>query len=297
MSLPLALGPARPVPLSAINPVAQLSAIAVVTVVLLVSADLVTPAVVLAAEVALLPAAGLTAPGEVFRRTWPILLSAAGVAWVNVAFGALDGAEAWLAGATWGLRVVALALPGVLLVASTDPVRLADALTTHWRVPERFAYGALAALRLVPLLATEWETIRLARRARGVDAGFSPVAQARLFGGTAFALLGDPARHPPGHGDGRPRLRLGDPAHQRPRLDPAPAGRRLRDRRRRGLRHRGRRQRADRGLVAALPRLTGSDRRRALRSGPWRRRGPRPGTSRCCVASTWARRGRWTCRG
>jgi energy-coupling factor transport system permease protein len=189
MSLPLALGPARPVPLSAINPVAQLSAIAVVTVVLLVSADLVTPAVVLAAEVALLPAAGLTAPGEVFRRTWPILLSAAGVAWVNVAFGALDGAEAWLAGATWGLRVVALALPGVLLVASTDPVRLADALTTHWRVPERFAYGALAALRLVPLLATEWETIRLARRARGVDAGFNPVAQARLFGGTAFALL------------------------------------------------------------------------------------------------------------
>jgi energy-coupling factor transport system permease protein len=189
MSLPLALGPARPVPLSAINPVAQLSAIAVLTAVLLVSGDLVTPVVVLAAELALLPAAGLTTPAAVLRRTWPLLLSAAGVAWVNVAFGALDGPAAWLSGATWGLRVIALALPGILLVAATDPVRLADALTLHWRLPDRFAYGALAALRLVPLLATEWETIRLARRARGVEAGINPVAQLRLAGGTAFALL------------------------------------------------------------------------------------------------------------
>ena len=189
MSAPLALGPARPVPLSAINPVALLGAIAIVTVVLLVSGDLVTPAVVLAAEITLLPAAGLTSPGEVLRRTWPLLMSAAGVAWVNVAFGALNGGAAWLSGATWGLRVLALALPGVLLVASTDPVRLADALTIHWRLPTRFAYGALAALRLVPLLATEWETIRLARRARGMDAGRNPVARARLFGSTAFALL------------------------------------------------------------------------------------------------------------
>jgi energy-coupling factor transport system permease protein len=189
VTTPLTLGPARPVPLSAVNPVAQLTAIAVLTVVLLVSGDLVTPAVVLTAELALLPAAGLGTPGAVLRRTWPLLLSAAGVAWVNVAFGALSGAEAWLSGATWGLRVIALALPGVLLVASTDPVRLADALTLHWRVSTRFAYGALAALRLVPLLATEWETIRLARRARGVDAGANPAAAVRLVAGTAFALL------------------------------------------------------------------------------------------------------------
>jgi energy-coupling factor transport system permease protein len=177
------------VPLSAINPVAQLSAIAVVTVVLLVSGDLLTPALVLAAELALLPAAGLGRPVDLLRRTWPLLLSAAGVAWVNVAFGADGRPDAWLDGAALAVRVIALALPGVLVFASTDPVRLADALTTHWRLPARFAYGALAALRLVPLLATEWETIRLARRARGVDGGGNPVAHARLFAGTGFALL------------------------------------------------------------------------------------------------------------
>jgi energy-coupling factor transport system permease protein len=189
VSAPLSLGPARPVPLSAVNPVAQLSAILVVTVVLLVSGGLVTPLVVLAAELALLPAVGLTRPGDLLRRTWPLLVSAAGVAWVNVAFGSLDGAAAWQSGAGWAVRVIALALPGILLVASTDPVRLADALTLHWRLSTRFAYGSLAALRLVPLLAAEWETIRLARRARGVDAGRNPVAQVRLLAGTAFALL------------------------------------------------------------------------------------------------------------
>jgi energy-coupling factor transport system permease protein len=187
MTFPLALGPVRPVPLSAINPVAQLAAIGALLPVLLVSGDLVTPSVVLAAELCLLPAAGLATPRAFLARTWPLLLGAAGVAWVNVAFG--DDGSGWLSALGLAVRVLALALPGVLLVASTDPVRLADALTVHWRVSSRFAYGALAALRLVPLLATEWQTIRLARRARGVEAGRNPVAQLRLFAGTAFALL------------------------------------------------------------------------------------------------------------
>jgi energy-coupling factor transport system permease protein len=187
MTTPLMLGPVRPVPLSAINPVAQLSAILVVLPVLLVSGDLLTPLLLLAAELCLFPAAGLTTPRAVLARTWPLLLGAAGVAWVNVLFG--DDGNGWLDGAAVAVRVLALALPGVLLVASTDPVRLADALTVHWRVSTRFAYGALAALRLVPLLATEWQTIRLARRARGVAAGRNPVAAVRLFAGTAFALL------------------------------------------------------------------------------------------------------------
>jgi energy-coupling factor transport system permease protein len=187
MTLPLALGPARPVPLSEINPVAQLTGILVLLPVLLVSGDLVTPSVVLAAELCLLPAAGLAAPRALLARTWPLLLGAAGVAWVNVAFG--DDGSGWVSAVGLAVRVLALALPGILLVSSTDPVRLADALTLHWRVSTRFAYGALAALRLVPLLATEWQTIRLARRARGMEAGRDPLAHLRLFAGTAFALL------------------------------------------------------------------------------------------------------------
>jgi energy-coupling factor transport system permease protein len=68
-------------------------------------------------------------------------------------------------------------------------VRLADALTIHWRMSPRFAYGALAALRLVPLLVTEFESVRLAQRTRGVEAGRNPVARVRMLAGIGFILL------------------------------------------------------------------------------------------------------------
>jgi energy-coupling factor transport system permease protein len=182
----LSLGPAPDVALSRINPVAQLTAILVVTLTLLTTLDVVTPAVVVAAELCLFPAAGMTSPRTIWLRTWPVLVGATGVGVVNVLLA--EDASA-VTGAALALRVVGLALPGVLLVASTDPVRVADALTLHWRVSPRFAYGALAALRLAPLLAAEFEAARLARRTRGVDAGRNPVAHVRLFAGVAFTLL------------------------------------------------------------------------------------------------------------
>lgn len=174
--------------LGRINPVAQISAILFITVTALATVDLLTPAVLLTAELGLLPAAGLRSPRMVLARTWPLLLSAAGIGWVTLLFSAGGGWD-WVGAAALALRVLAVALPGVLFVASTDPVRVADALTIHWRVSTRWAYGALAAIRLAPLLVTEWQTIRLARRARGVDSGRNPVAAIRLAGGAAFTLL------------------------------------------------------------------------------------------------------------
>ena len=186
MTASLTLGPVPGTPLSRFNPVAQLTALLVVTLVLVTSLDLVTPAVVVAAELCLLPAAGLTDPRDLWRRTWPLLVGAGSVGVVNVLLG--EGTTVGT-GVGLGLRVVGLALPGVLLVAATDPVRLADALTIHWRLSTRVAFGALAALRLVPLLVAEFESVRLARRTRGVEAGRNPLARARLLAGIAFTLL------------------------------------------------------------------------------------------------------------
>ena len=182
MTASLALGPTPDVPLSRVNPVAQLTAIAVVTVVLLTSLDVVTPSVVVLAELCLLPAAGLTNPRTLWLRTWPLLIGAGTVGVVNLLLG--ESGAVYALGLA--LRVVGLALPGVFLVASTDPVRLADALTVHWRFPARFAVGALAALRLVPLLVAEFESVRLARRTRGVEAGRNPVARVRLVAGIGY---------------------------------------------------------------------------------------------------------------
>jgi energy-coupling factor transport system permease protein len=186
VTLSLALGPQPDVPLGRINPVAQLVAITVVTLVLLTSLDVVTPAIVVAVELCLLPAAGIRSLHTLWVRTWPLLLGAASVGLVNVL---LSDEASVVTGVGLALRVVGLALPGVLLVASTDPVRMADALTIHWRVSTRFAYGALAALRLAPLLVAEFEATRLARRTRGVEAGRNPVAQARFVAGIGFSLL------------------------------------------------------------------------------------------------------------
>jgi energy-coupling factor transport system permease protein len=178
------------------NPVAKLGAALLLTVVLLATVDPVTPAIVLAAELAVAPLFGVRYRTLV-RRAWPVLLSAAGVVLSLVLFAAeRTGAKLVELGPfdiTTGLLVTALALslrllavglPGVLVFASTDPTDLTDALVQNTKAPPRFAIGALAAFRLVPLLGAEWQQLSLARRARGVEAG-----RLRLFASTAFALL------------------------------------------------------------------------------------------------------------
>ncbi len=116
------------------------------------------------------------------------------------------------------LRLVALALPGIMVFATTDPTDLADALVQNAKAPARFAIGTLAAFRLVPLLGQEWQALRMARRARGVDAGGNPVG-----GGAAVRLDGRSrcwsARSggaPGWRRDGRPGLRQRHPAYARP---------------------------------------------------------------------------------
>ena len=167
---------------------AKVAAAAVLTVGLLVTLDPVTSLVAIALELAVAPLAGLSYPA-LLRRGWPLLVGALGV----VVFSALLSAEPLVPAATsasrYALRLVAVALPGVLAFATIDPTDLADSLMAHLRVPARFAIGALAAFRLVPLLTSEWRQLVLARRARGVDAGWNPVARLRLFASAMFALL------------------------------------------------------------------------------------------------------------
>ncbi|MGF1663154.1 MAG: energy-coupling factor transporter transmembrane component T family protein [Kineosporiaceae bacterium] len=91
-----------------------------------------------------------------------------------------------LLGLAVGLRVVAVALPGVLLLATTDPTDLADALEQHTPLPPRVVLGALAGLRLVSVVAEDVAALRLARRARGA----APVwASPRQAGSAAVVVL------------------------------------------------------------------------------------------------------------
>ncbi|MBQ1075546.1 energy-coupling factor transporter transmembrane protein EcfT [Micromonospora sp. C31] len=188
-------------PLARRNPVAKLAAALVFSFILIATLDPVAPAIAIAVELALLPLFGVRLR-VLARRAWPLLVGAVGVVVTLVLFAAERSGrvlvEAGPAVVTSGvlltalglvLRMFAVALPGVIVFATTDPTDLADALIQNAKAPARFAIGALAAFRLVPLLGQEWQMISMARRARGVEAGRNPLAKLRLFVSTAFALL------------------------------------------------------------------------------------------------------------
>ncbi|HVR88480.1 MAG TPA: energy-coupling factor transporter transmembrane component T [Candidatus Limnocylindria bacterium] len=183
------LSPLRPdprAPLERANPLAKLGAAALVMLVLFFSVDPVTPLVVLFFVALAVKLSGVP-PGALLRRSVPLFVAAAGAAFVNGVFGS-GGPSAVNAIAT-ALRLIAIALAGVVAFVTIDPTDLADALVQHLRTSPRFAVGALAAFRLLPLFAAEWETIGLARRARGIDDRRSPLAQIASFRERSFALL------------------------------------------------------------------------------------------------------------
>jgi len=193
---------ARPdAPLARRNPVAKLAAGFALSFALLATLDPVAPAIALTLELAVLPLFGIRY-SELLRRAAPILFAALGVVLTLVVFAAdrsgtvlfhigpivvTSGILATALGLS--LRLLAISLPGIMIFASTDPTDLANALVQNTRAPARFAIGALAAFRLMPLLGDEWRMLSLARRARGVDAGHNPFAAITIFASTTFALL------------------------------------------------------------------------------------------------------------
>jgi energy-coupling factor transport system permease protein len=184
--------PLRPdprAPLARANPTAKLAAAAILMAILFVGSGPVTPAIVLAGIVASLPFTGLGV-GTLVARTWPLLLAALSVGVLNVVLApASAGGPDYANGAGLGLRLLGIALAGVVALATTEPTDLADSLQQQAHLPPRLAIGALAAVRSLPILAIEWQLLGMARRARGVSAGWSPLAAARLFFGKLLALL------------------------------------------------------------------------------------------------------------
>ena len=179
-----------------VNPVAKIAALVPLTVCLLLSLDWLSATVGLVGEVALFLAAGLRS-----RRLWlraAPLLVAAPLAGVSMTLYGQVGGETYLRlgfvhvtegsvaiGLATTARVLAVALPAVLLFATIDPTDLADGPAQWLRLPSRFVLGALAGLRLVGLFVQDWRSLELARRARGV----ADTGRFRRWLGQALALL------------------------------------------------------------------------------------------------------------
>jgi len=152
-------------PLARAHPLAKIAAALVLMFALFITIDPLTPTLVLIAEIAAIPLVGVP-PRALLRRAFPVFVAALGIGVFNaILSGNIAG------GVAIALRLVGIALAGIVAVASIDPTELADGLVEHLHAPRRFTVGALAAFRLMPLFADEWQTIALARRARGLDNG------------------------------------------------------------------------------------------------------------------------------
>lgn len=178
------------------NPVAKLITAAVIALALVLSVDWVSALTALVLEIPLFLVLGVRLRPLVVRGGL-VTVAAALTALTNLLYGEVRGTVYWhflLINVSEGsvqlalamfLRVLAIALPSVLLFADVQATELADGLGQVLRLPARFVVGALAGMRLVGLLHQDWQYLGYARRARGVaDHG-----RLRRFLGQAFALL------------------------------------------------------------------------------------------------------------
>lgn len=183
-----------------INPVAKIAASAAIGVALISTIDWVSGAVALALVCVLIPFAGVPWR-SLLVRVAPLVVAAPLTALTLALYGAPSGevygtfllatvseGSLQLAAAA-ALRVLAIGLPAVLLVATVDTTDLADGLIQTWRLPPRFVLGALAAFRMVGLLVEDWRALVLARRARGVGDAGGLGGRIRFLASVAFALL------------------------------------------------------------------------------------------------------------
>ncbi|MDL9979382.1 energy-coupling factor transporter transmembrane component T family protein [Microbacterium sp. ASV49] len=182
--------------LDGVNPVTKVLLALILAVPLMASIDVTSAGVAILLQLMCIPLTGLTL-AIVAKRLAPVLLFApiAGVS--MLLYGQSSGEVYWTFGAATisdgsielaiaiSLRVVALALPTILLFARTDPTELADALAQVAHLPSRFVLGVLAGTRTLGLFLDDWRSMGLARRARGVgDKG-----ALRRFFSMAFVLL------------------------------------------------------------------------------------------------------------
>ena len=172
------------------SPVLKLAIAVVWLIVLAFTLEPLPPA----ALAAIVLASGLVLggiPGRVLGRSLaPLWIAAAGIGVFNVLFAGVNldpastvlvsvgpfriTAEGLAAGLGLAMRVVAIASVGAVFALTTDSTRLVDSLVQQARVPERFAYGALAAYQAIPRFADDLATLRQARRIRGLRGEWHP---------------------------------------------------------------------------------------------------------------------------
>ena len=166
-------------PLGRWNPAAKAIAIMLVSVLLTVIFDPVTPLVILLLSILITLAFGRVSFLALLAGLAPAAALAASLVWTNLLFGHAEGQIWWhwgpinvskaslVIGLSLGLRVLCFASYSLMFLTTTEPSRFILSLVQHLRVPYRFGYAMLAVYRFLPMLGAEFLLIRGAQRIRG----------------------------------------------------------------------------------------------------------------------------------
>ena len=167
---------------------------------ILASIDWVSAAVSLVLTLSFAPLCGVSW-ARVFKAGWFLFLVAPISGISMLLYGEPSGTEYfhwWLIHVTENsltlaiaitLRVFAVALPMVVLARDIDPTEMGDALSQILKLPSRFVIGAVAGVRMMTLFQSDWQSLGMARRARGLtDVGKLQHLATMSFGLLVIAL-------------------------------------------------------------------------------------------------------------
>lgn len=187
-------------PLAGVNPAWKLIIHLVALAGVVAVGDPAVLAAMLAVPVLLGWGLGGIGPVAWIRGLAPFVLIAATSAWTLAAYGAGETviarigwyritAEGLARGLEVGLRMLNFGAFGLLFARTTDVVELVLSLIQQLRVSPRWAYGALAALRFLPLLRDEMAQIQTAYGVRGLSRLRGPRGRWEAFKRYSMALL------------------------------------------------------------------------------------------------------------
>ena len=163
------------------DPALKLGVALLLSLVLVLVIDPVTPLLFIAAAwIAAVTLGGVSA-GAFGRALLPLAVVAAGFVWTNAVFAVpAPGDTVWRLGpfaasasglrfgVGIGLRGLAIGAVSLAAIRTSDPTRLVVSLIKNARLSYRVGYAMLAAYRFFPIVGEEYARIRLAQRVRGV---------------------------------------------------------------------------------------------------------------------------------
>jgi energy-coupling factor transport system permease protein len=183
-----------------VNPLTRLALILLITTPLLLSVDWVSAAVSLLITFIFASLCGIGLV-RLLKMSWALFIIAP-ISGISMLLYAQEGGREYfsffLATVTDNsielalammLRVLAVALPVIVLARDIDPTELGDALAQILRLPSRFVIGAVAGVRMLTLFKDDWQAMTQARRARGLaDRGKIVHTLSMSFGLLVLAL-------------------------------------------------------------------------------------------------------------